>query len=476
MTIADRDIVPALMDGLAGKIGKNRYDLWFGEGPPWQLQGSILRMEFRDAFRRERARGFRREIQQVCEAVAGRAFDLEFDVATPAADAAPDETGGEHPVTQPAAATDATVRGRTADAKRQTLLFPTTPEPASAARRRSRDLSSLVVGESNRMAVASVERILRRPGEASPFLLYGPPGSGKTHLLEALRGEARKRGIRRVVFQTAEQFTSSFVEAIHQGTGLPNFRNKYREVSLLILDDVQFFAGKRATLVELQHTLDSLQRSGGQVVLGADRSPNELAGLSQELRARISGGLVADVSPPDFAMRQQMLDRWEYAHAMPADVRRMLAERLTGDARRLAGAIHRLEVACEAYNCDITLDFAERTLRDLLFAQQTVIGLRDIEEAVCEAFGVEKECLHSKRRDRKSSHPRMLAMWLARKHTRSGLAEIGRFFGKRSHTTVISAGKKMQALVGSGGSVETAQGPCHVEDAIARIERRLHAG
>jgi chromosomal replication initiator protein len=485
LTIADRDIAPALMDGLAGKIGKERFDLWFGDGTPWQIRGSILRIEVTDAFRMERARGFRREIQQVCEEIAGRELELEFAVASPPNELfSNDGKSGRAPSTK-AGASDRSIlpfskaagqQSASDAAGRSDSSPPSSPASGNVSpRKKYRDLKSLAVGESNRMAIVSAERILRRPGDASPFLLYGPSGSGKTHLLDAIRGEARKRGMRRVVMQTAEQFTSSYIEAL-QGAGLPSFRSKYRDVAFLILDDVQFFAGKKATLVELQHTLDSLIRKGRQIVLSADRAPAELASLPQELRARFAGGLVADIAPPDFAVRREILDKWETPLKLSAPVKRLLAERITGDARRLAGAIHRLEVASEAYQCEVTVEFAERSLRDLLLAHRQVIGLRDIEDAVCEAFGVDKDCIRSKRRDRQAAHPRMLAMWLARKHTRAGLAEIGRFFGKRSHSTVISADKKVQSMVGNGGSMQTAQGPCHVEDAIARIERRLQAG
>ncbi|MEO2011595.1 MAG: DnaA/Hda family protein [Pirellulaceae bacterium] len=468
MTIVDREIVSALLDALAGKIGKERFDLWFGDGSLWNIQDSTLRIRARDAFRLDRVRGFRRDIQEVCEMVIGRSLELSFAVATD------DEVGST--------ADHFTAKLATKQDGPQTATEVSSPNPVRAAERSAkpksgrkyRDLSSMVVGDSNRMAVASAERILRCPGEASPFLLYGPSGSGKTHLLDAIRGEARRRGLRRVVLQTAEQFTSSFVEAI-QGSGLPSFRSKYRDVSVLILDDVQFFAGKRATLVELQHTLDSLIRDGRQIVLSSDRPPAQLSAIPQELRTRLAGGLVADISTPDFAMRCEMLERSTCSLVLSSSVKRLIAELATGDARRLAGAVHRLEVASEAYHCDVTLEFAERMLRDLFQAHQRVIGLRDIEDAVCEAFGVDKNCLRSSRRDRVATHPRMLAMWLARKHTRAGLAEIGRFFGKRSHSTVISADKKVQSMVGSGSCFETLQGPCHVEDAIARIERRLQA-
>jgi chromosomal replication initiator protein len=533
VTIVDREIVSALMDSFADKIGKERFDLWFGDGAPWEIHNSVLKIWVTDGFRLDRARGFRRELQLVCETLTGRALELEFDVEPPNADStnqpsgrtgtgtAIDDVGtdddGTHVATTHVATTHVATtrvattrvattrvattrvattddinlgRGKAGRARSATAPWAATanggPEnptphsrfqfdPTRPRKREYRDLSSLVVGEANRMAIVSAQRVLRRPGEATPFLLYGPSGSGKTHILDAIRGEARRMGLRRVVMQTAEQFTSSFVEAI-QGAGLPSFRSKYRDVAILILDDVQFFAGKRATLVELQHTFDSLIRDGRQIVLSSDRPPSELASLPQELRARLTGGLVADVSPPDFAMRCEMLDRWESARPFSKEVKQLVAKNVNGDARRLSGAINRLQVAAEAYNCEITVELAQRSLRDLFQAHRPVIGLRDIQDAVCETFGVDKECLHSGRRDRMAAHPRMLAMWLARKHTRAGLAEIGRFFGKRSHSTVISADKKVQSLVGEGGSVETSQGPCHVEDAIARVERRLQAG
>ena len=463
-----------MLDGLAGKIGKERFDLWFGDGSLWNIQGSTLQIRARDAFRLDRVRGFRRDIQEVCEMVAGHSLELSFAVASDddLARSANWLAPGQRCPDTPDRSQPSTTEIKATSPNTLRVADPTTKPNR---RRRDLDLSSMVVGESNRMAIASAKRILRCPGEATPFLLYGPSGSGKTHLLEAIRGEARRRGMRRVVFQTAEQFTSSFVEAI-QGSGLPSFRTKYRDVAVLILDDVQFFAGKRATLVELQHTLDSLIRNGRQIVLSSDRPPAQLSTLPQELRTRLAGGLVADISTPDFAMRCEMLERSNSSLVLSPSVKRLIAELTTGDARRLAGAIHQLEVASEAYRCEVTLEFAERMLRDLFHAHQHVIGLRDIEEAVCEAFGVDKNCLRSSRRDRVATHPRMLAMWLARKHTRAGLAEIGRFFGKRSHSTVISADKKVQSMVGKGSCFETVQGRCNVEDAIARIERRLQAG
>lgn len=352
---------------------------------------------------------------------------------------------------------------------------PASPPPSE---RRLARLEHFVVGEGNKLAATSARMVVDRPGVMSPLFLHGPTGVGKSHLLEGiLHATRRANPQRRAIALSAEQFTTYFLQALH-GKGLPAFRQKYRGVELLILDDVQFFANKQATLVELLHTIDNLQRSGKQLVLAADRPPEELTSLGKELIARLAGGLSCALAPPDYdtrlgilraAMAEQQLD-------VPAALLEQLAEQLPGDARRLRGAIHRLAALALVGGEKITLAAAQPVLADLLRSGTRMVRLPDIEKAVCDAFGVAPDELHSAKKSKQVSQPRMFAMWLARKLTRAGLTEIGSFFGRKSHSTVVAAQKRIDQWRSRGGSVQLADCSCDVDEALRRLESRLRNG
>ena len=320
--------------------------------------------------------------------------------------------------------------------------------------------------------------VVRQPGQITPLMFYGPTSVGKTHLLEGIWTAARKSHQRlTAVYLSAEQFTSQFLEAL-RGSGLPSFRRKYRGVGVLILDDLQFFVGKRATQVELLHTVDGFLREGRQLVFAADRSPAELAELGPELTTRLTGGLVCRIEPPDHATRLgivgQMARRMKLH--VPPEVQQFVASRLTSHARELSGALCRLQATSEALGRPISLPLAEEALADLIRHNGRVVRLPDIEKAVCEVFGLEPASLQSDAKGKRVSHPRMLAMWLARKHTRAALSEIGHYFGRRSHSTVISAQKRVDGWMASGRPLDLAEHRWPADDAIRQVERRLAAG
>jgi chromosomal replication initiator protein len=297
-------------------------------------------------------------------------------------------------------------------------------------------------------------------------------------LLSAIATTARhQHGVRRVVSLTAELFTSQFLEAL-RGSGLPSFRRKYREVELLLVDDVHFFCGKRATVVELQYTVETLLREGRQLVLSADRPPAELDGFSAELVARISGGLVCGIELPDEWTRLEIARRLaaRTGHAVPENVLRFVAAEVAGDAWQLAGALNRLQAAGEALQRPVSLELAETALADIVRATRRVVRLPDIETAVCDVFGIDSQSLQSQRKSKLLSQPRMLAMWLARKYTRAAFSEIGDYFGGRSHSTVISAQKKVDDWLADSAAVQIAHGYCRIQDAVRRVEARLRAG
>jgi chromosomal replication initiator protein len=320
--------------------------------------------------------------------------------------------------------------------------------------------------------------VVRQPGQLSPLIFHGPTSVGKTHLLEGIWSAARKTNHRlTTVYLSAEQFTSYFLEAL-RGSGLPNFRRKYRSVGLLIVDDLQFLVGKRATQVELLHTIDTFLREGRQLVFAADRPPTELAELGPELTTRLSSGMVCRIEPPDHNTRLGILVQMARRMKMdvPADVHQYIASRLTSHARELSGALCRLQATRQALGRPISLAMAEEALADLVGHGSRVVRLPDIEKAVCEAFGLEPASLQSGAKEKRISHPRMLAMWLARKHTRAALSEIGSYFGQRSHSTVVAAQKRVDGWMAGGRPLELANSNCCIDDAIRQVERYLAAG
>jgi len=345
-------------------------------------------------------------------------------------------------------------------------------------RRHYARLESYVVGDSNRVAFSAATSTVARLGSVTPLFVYGPTGCGKSHLLEGILSNTRRTGkVKRTLLLSAEQFTSNFLEAL-QGSGLPSFRRKHRDVDLLLIDDIQFFAGKKATLVELQHTIDSLLRDGRQMVLAADRPPSELQGLGAELIARLSGGLVCGIDSPEPETRTTILRQLvkQLELIVPADVIEFIGMQLNGDARQLRGALNRLQATSEALHQPITIELARSALADMLRSSRRAVRLPDIERAICDVFGLEPKSLQSDRKARSVSQPRMLAMWLARKYTRAALSEIGHYFGRRSHTTVISAQKKVERLLSKNSTIQLDQADCNIEDALRRVETQLRTG
>jgi chromosomal replication initiator protein len=348
----------------------------------------------------------------------------------------------------------------------------------ASLRRPAVRLDEFSVGSSNRMAYAAVELAASRLGEMSPVLVHGPSGVGKSHLLAGICHHARQSrpGLAVAMF-SAEQFTTNFLQALH-GSGLPGFRRSCRAVDLLAIDDLQFFVGKRATLLELQSTVDTLHRAGKQIVFASDRDIESLSGLGSELTGRLRGGMTAGIMPPDYEVRRGIVSGLAKKREidLPADVVDFLANSLTRHARELIGGINRLEAASHMLGAPVTLDLAREALADLVRSSARSLRLADIEHAVCAAFGISEADLKSTRRSRAVNHPRMLAMFLARKHTGAALADIGRHFGRRSHSTVLAAEKTVRKWMTAQSSIVLADATWDVDQAIRRVEDVLRAG
>ncbi|HEX3870173.1 MAG TPA: DnaA/Hda family protein [Pirellulales bacterium] len=486
MSKDDMEIVSALNLALAEKVGAQRFDLWFKGHTELSLAGDALLVKVPSTFLQDFLRKtFRREIELACFETLERAISVSFQVDPQLAQAP-----------QSAEATTVSLRPReAAECGSQTAVLPPaklraigvdesdhTAETAgvkahgdeSPRRRRFSTLDTFAVGASNRLAHVSICDVVEGHGRTNPLVIHGATGVGKTHLLEGLwTAVRRRRPSAEAVYLSAEQFTNYFLGALH-GTGLPNFRRKYRGLELLIIDDLQFFENKRATRVELLYTVDTLLREHRQIVFAADRPLEQLGELGPELIARLQGGMVCAIDSPDFETRLGVVERMcrqLHIDASP-EVQALVAGRVTTHARALAGALKRVRAASLAHAQPITPALALEALVDIAGSQTRDVRLSDIETATCSVFGLEPKALRAGGVAKRVNYPRMLAMWLARKHTRSALSEIGQYFGRRSHSTVISAEKKINAL----RLTPQSEGQPSVQETIRRVEEALRVG
>jgi len=351
-------------------------------------------------------------------------------------------------------------------------------EPDLAEHHKSDQWTDFVTGASNQLAWTTVNMVLKNPGSMTPVLIHGTHGTGKSHLASALAQRLRsQRRMKRVVHITAEQFTNDFTEAI-RGSGLPMLRRKYRDVDALIIDDVQFLIGKRATINELRHTLDNLLKAQRQVIFLSDRSLTELEPLGSDLVARLRGGLVAPLMPLDEEIRHRILRR-DLAAAeveISDDILLQISSRAIGDGRLLKGIAKRLQATAYCHEQSLTWDACWNAIYDLVQATQPIVRLGDIERVVCEVFGLEPHSLQSDRKTRSVSQPRMLAMFLARKYTPAAYQEIGDYFGQRRHSTVISAEKTVESWLEDNAKLQLARGELGVRDAMRHVEAHLNVG
>lgn len=465
MTHHDTDVVSTLRLSIADRVGQDRFELWFGTGTQLFMEGQRVFVEVANQFTLDWLRNnFRREIETAVCDVIGPDAAIEFRLnAQLARNASPKASKPAQVSTQSVGAPSKAAR------------------PASSqrtSRRRFARLEEFVVGDSNRVAYASASMTARQLGSVSPLFFYGPSGVGKSHLLESIYyavGQLPER--HRSIYLSAEQFTSYFLEAL-QGKGLPSFRRRYRDVDLLVVDDVQFFLGKRATQGELQHTIDTLLRDGRQVAFSCDRPPSQLTDLGPELVTRFSGGLVCAVQPPDFDTRVEILKNWSNQQKLkiPETVLTLIASRVSDDVRQLRGALNRIHATSQALDESITLEMAEHSLVDVLRNTRQLFRLDEVERAICEIFELDRGTLKSSSRSRSVTQPRMLAMWLARRYTRSALSEIGDHFGRKSHATVISAQKTVDKWIKEGQTVHMPDRDHNVDDAIQQLTARMRAG
>ena len=308
---------------------------------------------------------------------------------------------------------------------------------------------SFVVGKPNELAFAAARRV----GEAksvpfNPLFLYGGVGLGKTHLMHAIAWHIRKTNPdRRVIYLSAEKFMYQFIRAMRYKDTMA-FKEQFRSVDVLMIDDVQFFSGKDNTQEEFFHTFNALVDQNRQVVISADKSPNDLEGMEDRMKSRLGWGLVADIHPTIYELRlgilQSKAERMEVD--IPLKVLEFLAHKITSNVRELEGALNRLVAYANLVGRPITLDNTQEVLHDILRANDRRVTIEEIQKRVAEHYNIRLGEMYSARRSRAIARPRQVAMYLAKQLTSRSLPEIGRKFGGRDHTTVMHAVRKVDEL------------------------------
>ena len=313
---------------------------------------------------------------------------------------------------------------------------------------------NFVLGKSNELGYAAASQIAQKPGDAyNPLLLYGSTGLGKTHLLHAIGNFIREQSpSTKVLYLDSERFVSDMIRALRHGA-IDNFKKHYRSAGALLIDDIQFFAGKKSSQEEFFHTFNTLLDSKQQIVLTCDRYPKEVEGLEARLRSRFGWGLTVAIEPPDFETRVAILmnKAQEKGIQLEEPVAFLIAKRLRSHVRDLESALNQLIANARFTGREITENFTREVLRDLLTVHDRLITIENIQKTVCEYYKLRMAELLSKRRPRSIARPRQVAMALCKELTQHSLPEIGDAFGGRDHTTVLHACRKIDELCETDG-------------------------
>ena len=304
---------------------------------------------------------------------------------------------------------------------------------------------AFVIGSGNQFAMAASQAVAERPSKAyNPLFLYGPVGMGKTHLMQAIGHDVKRRQPHASIsYVSGEKFTNEMINSVRYDK-MTGFRDRFRTVDVLLIDDIQFLAGKERTQEEFFHTFNALHEGMKQIVIASDRPPKELANFEDRLRSRFEWGLIADIQPPDLETKVAILQKKaenEGAH-LPTDVAMFVASNVRTNVRELEGALVRLIAWCSMHGVEITLPTAQQCLKQFIDTQVRKITIETIQRMVAEQFGMRVTELKQKNNSRQIVVPRQIAMYLAKQLTEASLPEIGRQFGGKHHTTVMhSIGK-----------------------------------
>ncbi len=308
---------------------------------------------------------------------------------------------------------------------------------------------AFVIGSGNQFAHAACQAVAERPSKAyNPLFLYGGVGMGKTHLMQAIGHEVKRRMPQAAIcYVSSEKFTNEMINSLRYDK-MTSFRDKFRNVDVLLVDDIQFLAQKERTQEEFFHTFNALHDSMKQIVIASDRPPKELAEVEDRLRSRFEWGLIADIQPPDLETKVAILQKKSEQEkvTLPTDVALYIASNIRSNVRELEGALIRLVAHSSLIGAEITLSYTQQVLKNFIDSQARKVTIESIQKAVAEQFGLRLVEIKAKNNSRSIVYPRQIAMYLSKHLTEASLPEIGRQFGGKHHTTVLHSVEKIDTV------------------------------
>jgi chromosomal replication initiator protein len=414
---------PQLQAKLSLAFSDSEFDTYFKQARLAEWNGHQVTLEAADPFRREWMMSQNSRITEVLREASGDK-ELLVDFRTPEKE---------------------DLRSRLIVAER--LVAPIPVEERVTPLSNNFSFNNFIVGPSNRFAQAACRAVAENPSKSyNPLVIYGGVGLGKTHLLHAIGNTAiQKNPNLRALYITSENFMNEMIAVLRSGGDMRNFRDKFRNVDILLIDDIQFLTGKESTQEEFFHTFNDLHSHGKQIVATSDIPPREI-NLDERLRNRFEWGLVADIGRPDYETRLAILRRrsTEEKRGVPEDVLEFLARTFTHNVRELEGSLVKIFALSSILDKEINLELAKEALRDVLKAQSRPISIELIQEIVTQRFNLKLTDMKARKRTDAVAFPRQIAMHLSRELTAASLPEIGNAFGGRDHTTVIHAINKIE--------------------------------
>ena len=442
-----KELWRAALGELQLAMPKANYDTWFKETYVVSEEDDVFCIGVPNAFAREWLDNkYRTQVRSSLQRLVGRTVDVRF-VTVPGGSAAagagqrPANSGysGQNPTTSGAALTPVAP-----PSERRGEASP----PVTAVLNPRYTFATFVVGSNNRLAHAAALSVAERPGHSyNPLFVYGGSGLGKTHLMHAIGHAVLSRHPKkRVAYATSEKFTNEFINSI-RGQKSEEFRERYRRIDVLLIDDIQFIAGKEGTQEEFFHTFNAIHEEGKQIILSSDRPPKAIPQLEDRLRSRFEWGLIADISAPDLETRIAILRaKAEAANvAVPPPVIDFLAQRIVSNIRELEGALTRIVAYATLNAVLVTTDLAQTMLQNILYnPRRQSLSPERIVETVAKYYGVPSDQLRGKARDKQIVLPRQIAMYLMREETEAPLLRIGEALGGRDHSTVLHGCEKIE--------------------------------
>jgi chromosomal replication initiator protein len=422
----------AALGELQVSLSPANYETWLRETVLVEVDDNRFRIGVPNGFAKDWLENrYRSLISQTLARVVGYSVQVEFVVNATAAAEAGTATAAA-PAGAPASSSVRVEPGRVG-----------APDGSSASLNSRYHFTNFIVGSANRLAHAASLSVSERPGHAyNPLFLYGGVGLGKTHLMHAIGNQViAKFPRKKVVYATSEKFTNEFITSIQQGK-VDEFRNRYRRIDVLLIDDIQFIADKERTQEEFFHTFNAIHEDGKQIVLSSDRPPKAIQALEERLRSRFEWGLIADLTAPDLETRIAILRSKAEEQSVPttSDVLEFIARKVVSNIRELEGALNRIVAYASMSATPITIELAQAVLSNVLYnPKKRQVTTERIAKAVADYYSIPMDVLKGQKRDRAIVVPRQVAMFLMREETDASLLRIGAELGGRDHSTVLHA-------------------------------------